>query len=210
VIPFAPMWEAVKYVLKPRGVFVTTASQPFTSALVMSNLEWFKHVWVWDKVLSVGHLVVKHRPMQQTEDVLVFGGGALTYNPVMSKRDRERYITKRVGQGNTVHVGHEQRDFYQNVLTERFPTNLLTFANTERQGHHPTQKPVALMAYLIRTYTNPGETVLDICMGSGTTGVACVKTGRNFIGMERDPAYFAIAEKRIAEARLQLPLLEVP
>lgn len=207
VIPFAPMWEQVKRVLKPRGVFVTTASQPFTSRLITSNLEWFKYCWTWDKVLAVGHLVAKKRPLQQTEDIVVFGSGGINYSPIMTKRDAPRHIKKGIGQGNTVHLGHEQKTHYETVLHDRYPTTILRFSNAAREGLHPTQKPVALYAYLIRTYTNPGDTVLDFTCGSGTTGVAAINTGRNFIGIEKDSNYFEIAKKRITETQAQPALL---
>lgn len=200
------MWAELKRVIKPKGAIVLFAAQPFTSALVMSNAEWFKYAWVWDKVLAVGHLVAKVRPMQQTEDIVVFGDGAISYFPIMRTRDRLRHVVKRIGQGNTVHMAHEQKKYYDAWLDERNPTNLIEFSNAYREGQHPTQKPIDLLRYLVRTYTNPGEVVLDFTMGSGTTGVACVLEERKFIGIELERQYYDIAERRIYEATLQQPL----
>lgn len=209
VIPFAPMWEEVKRVLKPRGAFVTTASQPFTSALVMSNAEWFRYAWVWEKTNAKGHLNSALRPLVATEDICLFAKGLHTYNPQGLRRglfnnSRPAKATKIMG--HSVYGNERQFGFSEHT---NYPRNLLRIPNGNNDSCHPTQKPVALYSYLIRTYTHAGDTVLDFCMGSGTTGVAAVKTGRSFIGCEIDPGYFAIAEKRITEAQWQLPLLEV-
>jgi len=211
VIPFAPMWAEVKRLLKPRGAFVTTASQPFTSKLVMSNAEWFKYDYVWDKVnLYTGALLANKMPMKRHESICVFYAGQATYNkqfrigqPYTRHRANQRgvgeYATKTYKPTKTVNDGLHN------------PCSVLEVeaGNRSEKGFHPTQKPVALYDYLIRTYTNAGDTVLDFTMGSGTTGVACVKTGRNFIGIELDPGYFAIAQRRIEEAQMQIPLLEM-
>lgn len=202
VIPFEPMWECVKRVLKPRGVFVTTASQPFTSALVMSNLEWFKYEWIWDKKLGGNPLIAKVQPLKTHENIIVFCATSHKYNPQM-----KRGIIKEKGGGYSKLWNMKMEKQTSNLY---YPVTILGFTNGNRNRDdvfdHPTQKPVALYSYLIRTYTNPGDTVLDMCMGSGTTGVAAVQLGRNFIGYEIDPGYFAIAEKRIAQAQLQEPL----
>lgn len=211
VIPFAPMWEQVKRVLKPRGVFVTTASQPFTSALVMSNPDWFKWEDVWRKSHATGHLNCKVMPLRQHENILVFGKGRVVYNPQISRKNvndvrvgERSGLTSCYGKANVV---SERTISYEDT----YPRSVIDVpsANNGERGLHPTQKPVALYAYLIRTYTNPGDMVADICCGSGTTGVACAQTGRNFIGIELDPGYFAIAQKRIEQAQAQMPLLEV-
>lgn len=203
VIPFVPMWEQVKRILKPRGVFVTTASQPFTSRLVMSNLEWFRYEWVAQKPQGTGYLNANRQPMKNHESVIVFAEGAHTYNPQM--RFGRAYRATRGAVGGFVRdktVGG-----YETVNDgSRYPLSVVDFV--WETGLHPTQKPVALYAYLIRTYTNPGDTVLDLCMGSGTTGVAAVKEGRNFVGCDNDGGYFAIAQRRIEQAQMQLPLLE--
>ena len=217
VIPFAPMWECAEHVLKPRGVFVTTASQPFTSMLVMSKLEWFKYEWIWDKIRCTGGVNAKKQPLRSHENVLVFCDGQNKYNPqntewsdeqIKRKRKKDAVLkpNKRFIYGECIAPGRDKQ-----VKNGRHPDtviriNALGSIDPERQAGHPTQKPVALYEYLIRTYTDPGDTVLDITMGSGTTGVACAQTGRSFIGIEIDENYFKIAEKRINKARQQLRL----
>jgi len=209
VIPFAPMWEQAKRVLKPNGAIALFGTQPFTTALIASNLSGFKYSWVWEKTRPIGHLVVKHRPMQKTEDIAVFGNGRINYYPIMEKRRTPITEVYRAGgrRGTSQHMDYQQKGHYRKVSDAKYPSNILHFAGV--QGEHPTQKPVQLLAYLIRTYTNAGDTVLDFCMGSGTTGVAAVKEGRRFVGVELDPTYFAIAERRIEQAQYQLPLLEL-
>ena len=199
VIPFEPLWAEYKRICK--GAFVLTAGQPFTSALVMSNLEQFKYQWVWDKVVGRGHLVAKKRPMCNHEDVCVFYAKPYVYNPQMvlkAKPEKGKAMeASRTSIMGGVTTG-EQRDV---IRTHSYPKTIQVFSSEpNNQKQHPTQKPVALMEYLIKTYTNPGDTVLDNCMGSGTTGVACVNTGRNFIGIEKDANYFAIAQGRISAA----------
>ena len=208
VIPFEPLWEQYRRVIRGRGAIVLTAAQPFTSALVVSNLEWFKYCWVWEKSKPGGFMNAKNAPLKITEDVCVFSPGTtanrsekrMSYFPQglvragTQKSDGTRKSDSTVG-GRPSRSGNA----YIQEFTG-YPNNILRFAS-EGRIFHPTQKPVALMEYLIRTYTNEGDTVLDNCMGSGTTGVACVNTGRNFIGIELDPDYFAIAEKRIQEAQ---------
>lgn len=203
VIPFEPMWAAVKRVMKKNGAAVFTASQPFTSALVMSNAREFRYQWVWEKNKATGHLNAKKRPLVAHEDVLVFSSDSPRYNPqdliekenpTVSKGNRGR---KGVGSSGDCY-GLAVRDALQTHTG--YPRSVVRFGVDMKAEFHPTQKPVALMEYLIRTYTNEGETVLDFTMGSGTTGVACVNTGRSFIGIERDPGYFEIARKRIEAA----------
>lgn len=199
VIPFAPLWAQYQRIAKPSAAAVLTASQPFTSALIASNYADFKYALAWDKVLPRGHLNAKRQPMRVHEDIAIFCPGPTVYNPQKSvghKRKIARTKYTKSGDGSQVY-GSEQRDtFYDS--DERYPTTIVTFSTADQRNKvHPTQKPVALMEYLIRTYTNEGDTVLDNCMGSGTTGVACKNTGRNFIGIERDPTYFEIARKRI-------------
>lgn len=209
VIPFAPMWEQVKRVLKPRGVFMTTASQPFTSALVMSNLAWFRYAWVWEKTNAKGHLNSAIRPLMATEDICVFSAGPHIYNPQGLRRglfnnSRPAKATKVMGQ--SVYGNEKQFGFSEHG---NYPRNLLKIPNGNNDSCHPTQKPVALYAYLIRTYTNPGDTILDFCMGSGTTGVAAIKESRHFIGCDNAQVYYDIARRRIEQAQMQLPLLEI-
>jgi site-specific DNA-methyltransferase (adenine-specific) len=165
----------------------------------MSNPKWFKYQWVWRKVRPIGHLVAKVRPMQQTEDISVFGDGGIAYYPQMARRKVEISRVHKAGlDGTCEHLGYTQKEDYSRIYTHKYPTNILEFSSV--QDLHPTQKPIALLEYLIRTYTNEGDTVLDFTMGSGTTGVAAMRTGRNFIGIELDAGYFAIAEERIKNA----------
>jgi site-specific DNA-methyltransferase (adenine-specific) len=209
VIPFGPMWEAVKHVLKPRGVFVTTASQPFTSRLIMSNLEWFKYEIIYEKTNAKGFLSAKFRPLTAHENIIVFGEDAITYNPQMWVIP-EYLRTKRK---HATH--HTAGEVYGSVQIKRwdddgsrYPTSVIGFSNrVGRDGNfHPTQKPVSLYEYLVCTYTNPGDTVLDMCAGGGTTGIASIETGRNAILIEKDPEYFSVIQKRIQQAQAQ-PLL---
>ena len=202
VIPFEPLWAHYKRVCKKNAAIVLTASQPFTSALVMSNIDWFKYCWVWDKKVGRGHLVAKKRPMAQHEDVCVFYASAPTYNPQMVKKDRPER-GKAMEHSRTSICGGKTTGVQESIVrTHSYPKTILQFpSESNSQKTHPTQKPVALMEYLIHTYTNQSETVLDNTMGSGTTGVACVNTNRNFIGIERDEGYFNIAKKRIEDAQ---------
>lgn len=207
VIPFEPLWAHYKRIAKKNAAIVLTASQPFTSALVMSNPRWFKHEWIWEKNRGSNFASCKWQPMKEHESVLVFSPSVPTYYPIRESRNGggAGLVGKLIKASNT---GRRKAmsgfvDGRDRILPhDRVPRSIQKF-NTQ-VGHHPTQKPVALMEYLIRTYTNEGETVLDNCMGSGTTGVACVNTGRNFIGIERDDKYFAIAQERIANTPQRL------
>ena len=193
VIPFEPLWREYWRVLKPAGAVVLTATQPFSSALVMSQAEAFRYQWVWVKTKITGVLNAKKMPVRKHEQVLVFGASK-TYNAQGLER---KGTTTRQG-GNSDNYGARSSADYVQEFTN-WPRDVLEIPS-EGATVHPTQKPVALMEYLIRTYTNEGDTVLDNCMGSGTTCVAAVNTGRKFIGMERDPGYFAIAWDRVASA----------
>jgi len=202
VIPFAPLWEQYKRIAKPNAAIVLTASQPFTSALVMSNPAMFKYEWIWKKNAGSNFGAVKFQPMKEHESVLVFSKGPTKYSPIKQNRSAAGVsmissgVKSKASVGNDVYGGLNKG--YNNSKCDplmRFPSSVQSF-NRER-GLHPTQKPVALMEYLIRTYTNEGQTVLDNCMGSGTTGVACANTGRHFIGIEQDTKYFEIAKQRI-------------
>lgn len=197
VISFAPMWDAVKRVLKPRGVFVTTASQPFTSKLVTSNLEWFKYEWIWEKDQVTNPQLAKYMPLKNYESVLVFAEGTTVYNPQSLQK---ACIVRRADSAGK-NLGHLAMSKPYTQEFTNYPKMVMRFGVD--RGYHPTQKPVALYAYLIRTYTNSGDTVLDFCMGSGTTGVAALKEDRCFVGVELDEHYFAIAQKRISEAAMQ-------
>jgi len=199
VIPFEPMWAHLKRVTKPNGAIVLTASQPFTSALVMSNVAMFKYCWIWEKPKASGFLNARKRPLKAYEDILVFSCGPPNYFPqgLVSVSVNSARKNK-AGNGNFGAVS--AKPYIQKE--GNFPKNVLRFQH-ETGPVHPTQKPVALMEYMIRTYTNPGETVLDFTAGSGTTGVAAANTGRKFIGIEMDATYFATAQARIQTARAQ-------
>lgn len=200
VIPFEPMWAGIKHVLKPRGACVLFGSQPFTSALVMSNVDWFRYCWVWKKSRPVGFLSVNYRPMSSHEDICIFSLESATYNPQATRRKTNaKNSGARTGVYGrfTAAAGITQHD------SNGYPKSVLSFNTAyhdQEAGFHPTQKPVALMEYLIKTYTNEGDTVLDFTIGSGTTGVAAMRTDRRFIGIELDPDYFKIAEQRIKNA----------
>jgi site-specific DNA-methyltransferase (adenine-specific) len=202
VIPFEPMWEQLKRIAKPNGAIVLTASQPFTSALIMSNVKMFKYCWVWDKVNRyTGMLNANHMPLRRHEDIVVFYGKPPTYNKQW--RDGKPYSAKRTGEYQGLGT-HRSVDGKSNGKHNPCSVLEIKADNKKEIGLHPTQKPVALMEYLIRTYTNEGETVLDFTMGSGTTGVACKNLGRSFIGIEMDADYFAAASKRIADTPLPI------
>ena len=202
VIPFEPMWAQLKRIVKPNGAIVLMASQPFTSALIMSNVKMFRYEWIWDKVNKyTGALNANKMPMKRHENIAVFYSKLPAYNKQI--RSGKPFNSKK-NSGHGVHTvygkGAESR---QTINTGNHnPCSVLQIKgdNKKEAGLHPTQKPVALMEYLIRTYTNPGEVVLDFTMGSGTTGVAAANTGRKFIGIERDPGYFDVAVKRTREA----------
>ena len=204
IIPFEPLWAAYRRVCKKNAAIVLTASQPFTTVLINSNFGWFKYCWVWEKTVCGDVFNAKNKPLKRHEDVVVFSSGTtangsenrMPYYPQGLTR-----INKKVKNTETVRAFFAPRPSHKESYVQEhtdYPDSILRFAND--RGHHPTQKPVALMEYLIRTYTLEGETVLDNTMGSGTTGVACVNLGRNFIGIERDESYFAIAKQRIEAA----------
>jgi len=201
VIPFEPLWAQYRRVAKRNAAIVLTASQPFTTALISSNMREFRYCWVWDKVNRyTGALNANLMPLKRHEDIAVFYRSQPTYNKQW--RDGKPYRVKRTGGHGAVFGGA-----YPEVRTgvndgKHNPCTILPIKadNKLERGFHPTQKPVALMEYLIRTYTNEGEVVLDNCMGSGTTGVACANTGRCFIGIEREAEYMEIARSRITAA----------
>ena len=198
VIPFNEMWEQLKRIIKPNGAIVLFGSEPFSSALRMSNIKQYKYDWIWDKVTAKGHLVAKIRPMQQTENICVFGDGKITYYPIMVERDKPRKDVDVEYSRTEIMGGKTTKPQSKIVRDKKYPKNLLTFSNASQKDKlHPTQKPVALLEYLIKTYTNENETVLDFTMGSGTSGVACVNINRKFIGIELDEGYYKIASERI-------------
>jgi len=197
IIPLEPLWEQYKRIIKPNGAIVLTASQPFASVLIASNLEWFKYEWIWSKGRGTGYQIAKYKPLVSHENVLIFGKGRVTYNPQMRYREKPR-LSKNNGTNRQMLVSRGKEYIGDKPLDKRYPITVLDIGNdNQREKIHPTQKPVALMEYLIRTYTNEGETVLDNVMGSGTTGVVCKRTGREFIGIELNEDYFEMAQGRI-------------
>lgn len=195
VIPFEPMWEQYNRIIKGNGAIVLFGSEPFSTMLRYSNLKMFRYDWVWRKPKGSGFFNAKKMPMKNHEIASVFYKKLPTYNPQM--KQGKAYKCKQGYVGEYLDGGKE------GIVTinegVRYPVSVQDF-NMD-VGYHPTQKPVALLEYLISTYTNPGETVLDNCMGSGSTGVACANTGRNFIGIELDEHYFDIAKQRIEQAQ---------
>ena len=203
VIPFEPMWEQLKRVIKPNGAIVMTASQPFTSVLACSNLRDFKYNLVWDKKIPSGMSYARYQPMRQHEDIVVFsnGGGKTAYNPQMIKRDKP---IKSGGMTKGDTTNNSKLKPLNKTYDYKNPTSIVTFDKIRKGSVHPTQKPVELLEYLIKTYTNEGETVLDFTMGSGSTMIACLNTNRKGIGIELDKHYFDVANKRINEHKAAL------
>lgn len=189
IIPLEPMWEQLKRITKPKGAIVMTASQPFTSILVASNLKMFRQSLVWEKNKSTGHLNAKKTHMRAHEDIVIFYSKLPTYSPQMGEGTAYSNHHKAGDSGECYGDVAESR---RNNVKTRYPRSVIKF-DVDMKPVHPTQKPVALMEYLIKTYTNEGETVLDFTMGSGTTWVAALQTGRNFIGIEKGNKYFQIA-----------------
>ena len=200
VIPFEPLWEQYKRIIKDNGAIVLFGREPFTSKLVCSNIKDYKHKWVWNKKQSGSFQNAKYMPLQIDEDIIVFckENKKVNYYPIMRKgKMRKRGGAK---QKSRV-VGSGLQDGFCNYSDLYYPTNILEFASIRKGRLHETEKPVEILEYLIKTYTNENEIVLDNCMGSGSTGVACVNTDRNFIGIELDAKYFEIAKERIEKAQ---------
>ena len=211
VIPFEPLWKQYKRLIKDKGAIVLTASQPFTSALVMSNPSWFKVEWIWKKNAGSNFATVKYQPMKEHENILIFSNGTTKYN--QQKQQRSESGLARVKSSPMTFNRKKDgvyKDLFVGKITKskadelRCPSSVQNF-NRER-GLHPTQKPVALFEYLIRTYTNEGDTVLDNCAGSGTTAIACLNTNRNAILIEKDEDYYKAALDRFNRHKQQLTL----
>lgn len=203
IIAFDPMWEQLNRIIKSNGIIAMTASQPFSSALVMSNPEMFRHEWIWIKNRGSNFANTVREPMKEHEVVLIFSRGKWTYNRQMQQRAesglaRAKYTVEHNNQSRDGTRKFEGRAHHQ-IDNLRVPSSWQKFniASGKEKTKHPTQKPIDLMEYLIKTYTNKGEMILDFAMGSGTTGVACIKTNRRFIGIEIDEYYFDISIGRI-------------
>lgn len=207
IIPFKPLWKQYKRVIKENGAIVLTASQPFTTKLINSNMEWFKYEWIYQKRVASNFVLAKKRPLKEHENVLVFYKKQPTYNPIKEERKGSGLESVQnphhtnSDEGGEV-MGNLQRNTANQEYTElKYPSSIQEFNNRAKgaRGLHPTQKPVALFEYLIKTYTNKDEIVLDNVIGSGTTAVACLKTDRKFIGFEKEKEYYNIALKRIGK-----------
>ena len=199
IIPLEPMWEQLKRVIKPNGAIVMTASQPFTTTLIASNIKMFKYEMIWDKNKGTQPQLANIQPMKSHENIIVFGEGRLNYNPQKTKGEPYKRNNKQKHKDHSLSKGLKPIKQVNDGF--RFPKTIHCFPRdfSAQSRLHPTQKPVALMEYLIKTYTNEGETVLDFTMGSGSTGVEAKNLNRSFIGIELDECYFNIAKKRIAE-----------
>ena len=226
IIPFEPLWEQYKRIIKDNGAIVLTASQPFTSTLVASNLDMFKHSWIWEKQKASNFMGAKYGPLKYHEDILVFGKKTVNYYPqkynvleiqelmdmnksemiqTMQSRDYDRF--GKIDRRKTVKDPITNKDHLGTSVKRnrtvddgtRYPKSVLKINKSINKNFHPTQKPVYLFEYLIRTYSNEGDVVLDNCMGSGTTAIAAINKNRNFIGFELDEKYYNLANKRIAE-----------
>ena len=194
ILPLDMIWHHYKRICKETATIVLNASQPFTTTLINSNLKWFKYEWIWQKERGTGFQIAKYRPMMETESCLVFCKKTPKYNPQMiplDKSKKESFAGTKSESSPLAYINKGSR-----IVTHRYPKNIIKISR-DKTRIHPTQKHVALIEYLIKTYTNEGDTVLDNCMGSGTTGVACKNLNRNFIGIELDDKYFQIAKERI-------------
>lgn len=202
ILPFDELWKQYKRVLKVSGCVILFGTQPFTSHLILSNLQWFKYELIWHKSKCGSGFTAKYRPLAKHENILVFANGKTTYNPQLIqgepyKRQHKKTETKVNNHG--IGFAHTKNDIFSINTGFRYPESVQFFQQQWRRQDqvHPTQKPVSLMEWLVKTYSNEGETVLDNCMGSGTTGIACKNTNRKFIGIELDEKYFKIAKDRI-------------
>lgn len=209
VIDLSLMWKQLKRIIKPNGAIVLFGSQPFTSVLITSNLKMFKYDLVWDKKRPTGQLNAKKQPLRQHENILVFYTKPPCYNPIMHENRLKRKFKGNVNKDRkTSDTFGQQYDYEQNINanSKSYPRSIIeqtaVIGTSKEKVKHPTQKPIALMEYLIKTYTNEGEKILDFTVGSGTTGLAAVNLKREFVGIEKDPEYFKLAQDRINSACL--------
>ncbi len=199
VIPFDLLWKQYNKIIKENGAIVLFCSQPFTSKLIVSNLSNFKYTWVWKKPKGTGHLNAKKMPLRDSEDIAVFYKKQCIYNPqfIEGTPYKNKAGKNHDSKSSTTDLYNEYTNFRYDNKGIRYPKTIIEFPIVERGTLHPTQKPVALLEYLIKTYTNEGDVVLDNCMGSGSTIIAAINTNRRYIGIEKDEKYFNIAEERI-------------
>lgn len=196
IIPLDEMWKRLNKLIKSNGAIVLFGSMPFTSTLVNSNIKGYKHHWIWKKNRGTGFQVAKYRPMMQHEDIITFTckGERVNYYPQMIKLEKPKKYNLAKSSNGTNPLANFNKGSY--TTDSKYPTNIIEFKKVNKPIH-PTQKPVALLEYLIKTYTNEGDLILDFTMGSGSTGVACLNTNRKFIGIELDEKYFNIARERL-------------
>jgi len=201
IIPFEPLWAQYKRIIKDNGAIVLFGSQPFTSALVMSNVKWFKCEWIWRKHKGTNIYGVKREPLKIHESCILFAKNKYTYNPQMTEgKPYKQRGSHNIGKSDGLIIANKKVGYAKDFdSSKRYPISVQEFSNHNQKDNsfHPTQKPVALLEYLIKTYTNEGETVLDNCAGSGTTAIACLNTNRNHICIEKEPKYYEIINKRI-------------
>ena len=208
-IPLEPLWTQYKRIIKEKGTIALTSQFPFTLDLINSNREMFKYDLIWDKQLPSGFLNANRMPLRTHEHILIFYKNLGTYNPQYTKGKPSHSKGKMTSEVNQNYGEYSKIDNSKKQGEDKFPNSIISFTKPHPSNAlHPTQKPVHLFEYLIRTYTDENDNVLDNCMGSGTTGVACIQLNRNFIGYEISPDYFKIAEKRINEAQAQKKLGE--
>jgi len=212
VIDLDVMWKQLKRITKPKGVAVFTATQPFTTTLIGSNIDFFRYCWVWEKNLKSGNLNANYLPMRGHEDVVVFSSKGATYNPQKRQRTTEVMSGSKMNSRTSVY-GNQSKYFINNQTDMIHPDTIIRNIKCVHNSSgkiHPTQKPVELMEYLVKTYTNENESVLDFTMGSGTTGVACKNLNREFIGIEMDDNYFELAKNRILNHKIEPVICEEP
>ncbi len=198
IIPFEALWAEYKRVVKDNGAIVLTASQPFTSALLMSNPKMFKFSWVWNKKFAGNFGLSKYQPQKIHEDILVFSKKTCNFNPQTTKRDKPIKHGGNICKSESSAIKYAKPEYENKIYENKNPESILEFSNrSEKRGFHPTQKPVALFEYLIKTYSIEGDIILDNCAGSGTTGVACVNTKRNYILIEQEQKYIDVINKRL-------------
>jgi len=215
VIPFEPLWEQYKRIIKDNSAIVLTASQPFTTLLINSNIEWFKYEWIWIKNSTIGFVHAKNQPMKMHENIVVFSKAPMGHASLLKEKRMKYYPINAKNNGIKIvqkkpetigpRTNQDGRAYYAQT---NFSRSCIKFdSDIKNMPLHPTQKPVALFEYLIRTYTNNNDTVLDNCIGSGTTAIACINSGRNFIGIEKDLKYYNIACKRVKESKKEYDMI---
>lgn len=204
VIPFEPLWTQYKRVVKDNGAIVLFACEPFASRLRMSNIDWYRYDWVWNKKRPTGQLNAKRQPLRQHEMICVFYKKQCTYNPIFHENRLRRTFVGRINKIQSENYGR-QCDYVSNITanSKSYPRSIIEqtciIGNSKEKVSHPNQKPIPLLEYLVKTYSSPGDVILDNCMGSGTTAIACIKTGRNFIGFELDKKYYDISTRRLCQ-----------